>query len=66
MGKVEVSFLISKTGKVTDVKVVKSAHPILDAEAVRLISSMPDWKPASQNGAPVNMRVTKPISFILH
>lgn len=66
MGKVEVSFVISKTGKVTDVKVVKSVHPILDAEAVRLISSMPDWKPASQNGAPISMRIAKPINFILH
>ena len=45
-GKVVVRFIITADGNVSDVRVVKSAHPLLDAEAVRVVSSSPAWETA--------------------
>ena len=45
-GKVYVNFIISKTGKVEKVKIARGVHPVLDTEAIRVVNSMPDWKPA--------------------
>jgi len=45
-GKVYVNFVLSKTGKIENVQIARGVHPVLDEEAVRLVSSMPDWKPA--------------------
>lgn len=44
-GKVYVNFVITKTGKVEKVRIARGIHPILDSEAIRVVSSMPDWKP---------------------
>lgn len=65
-GKVYVDFLVSSTGEVKDVSVKKSVHKLLDAEAIRVISSMPGWKPGSQSGKPVDVQMTVPIEFKLH
>ncbi|HAQ21008.1 MAG TPA: hypothetical protein DCR40_17505 [Prolixibacteraceae bacterium] len=62
-GKVFVNFMISKTGKVENVKVTKSLHPLLDAEAVRVIKLMPDWKPGTQNGEKVDVKFNLPVYF---
>jgi len=62
-GKVFVNFIISKTGKVEKVKVIKSLHPLLDAEAVRVIKLMPDWKPGTQNGEKIDVIYNIPVSF---
>jgi TonB family protein len=64
-GRVFVNFIVSTAGKVKDVKVVKSAHPLLDAEAVRVISGMPEWKPGMQRGKAVDVRYTVPVEFTL-
>ena len=64
-GGVFVSFVVNKTGKVENVKVEKSAHPLLDAEAVRVIGEMPQWKPGSQRGKNVDVRITVPVNFAL-
>jgi protein TonB len=64
-GKVIVNFIVSKTGKVKNVTVSKSVHPLLDAEAVRVISNMPDWKPATQAGKPVDVQYMVPVEFKL-
>jgi TonB family protein len=64
-GKVYVSFIVSSTGKVKNVVVSKSASPLLNAEAIRVISSMPDWKPASQAGKPVEVQIMVPVEFKL-
>jgi TonB family protein len=64
-GKVYVSFLVDKNGKVINASVKKSASPSLDAEAKRVISSMPDWKPGSQSGKPVDVQMLVPVEFIL-
>jgi TonB family protein len=62
-GVVYVNFVINSTGKVKDVAVSKSVHPLLDAEAVRVVSSMPDWKPGKQNGKGVPVSYNVPVEF---
>jgi TonB family protein len=64
-GVVHTGFTVSSTGKVQNVKVRKGVNPVLDAEAVRVIKSMPDWKPGSQHGQPVDVEFTVPIEFKL-
>jgi TonB family protein len=64
-GKVYINFIVSSTGKVKNVVVSKSASPLLNAEAIRVISSMPDWKPGSQAGKPVDVQVKVPVEFSL-
>lgn len=62
-GKVIVDFVITKTGKTDKVRVVRGRHPALDEEAVRVIKAMPAWTPGKQNGQPVNVSYTLPITF---
>jgi TonB family protein len=64
-GLVLVSFTVSSTGKVQNVKAVRGVTPALDAEAVRVINSMPDWKPGSQGGKPIDVEFTVPVQFKL-
>jgi hypothetical protein len=54
-------FIINKTGDVTDVKVVKGLDPAFDAETVRIVRSMPKWKPGKQNGRNVSVYYKLPI-----
>ena len=65
-GKVYISFVVSKTGKVTNVEVVRSVDKYLDAEAVRVIKLMPNFKPGKQRGKPVNVKYNIPINFTLN
>ena len=65
-GKVFVQFVIGKDGKVTDVKVIRGVDPYLDREAVRVVKSMPPWKPGSQRGKPVKVSFQLPINFTLY
>lgn len=64
-GTVQVNFVIDKDGKVTDVEVVKSVDPLLDAEAVKVISASPKWRPARVNGQKVKSSMTLPVEFRL-
>jgi TonB family protein len=64
-GKVFVSFTVTKKGKIQNVKVTQSVNAELDAEAVRVISSMPDWNPGLKDGKPVDAEMTVPIQFKL-
>jgi periplasmic protein TonB len=64
-GKVFVQFIIDKTGKVTNPKVLKSVHPLLDAEAIRVVGAMPDWTPGKNKGETVKVAFTIPIMFAL-
>lgn len=64
-GKVFVQFVIDKEGKVTDVQVIRGVDPSLDKEAVRVIKSMPAWKPGKQRGKPVKVSFQLPINFKL-
>ena len=62
-GRVIVQFIIDETGQVGDVKVVRSVSEEVDAEAVRVIKSMPKFEPGRQGGEPVSVWYTLPIAF---
>jgi protein TonB len=64
-GKIFVSFVVAKSGKITDIQMVKGIGAGCDEEAIRVVRMMPEWKPGKQNGAPVNVRVSIPIVFKL-
>ena len=64
-GRVVVQFLINKNGAISDVSVLRSVDRLLDAEAVRLVRSMPKWKPGMQKGKEVTVKYTVPLSFKL-
>lgn len=60
-GKVFIEFVVGADGMVTDVTVRRGVNSSLDREAVRVVKSMPKWKPGMQNGRPVAVRYTLPI-----
>ena len=62
-GRVFITFVIEKDGSVLRARVARSAHPLLDAEALRVISGMPKWKPAMSGGKAVRFEKTLPITF---
>lgn len=62
-GKVFVSFTVLPSGRIDGVEVVKGVHALLDAEAARVVGQMPAWTPGAQNGRPVPVRYTLPITF---
>ncbi len=64
-GRVYVSFTIDATGKIMDVKILRSVHPLLDAEALRVVKAMPRWVPGEQRGKVVNVSYNLPIAFSL-
>ena len=64
-GRVILQFVVEKDGQIGDVKVVRSVDPELDAEAMRVVKSMPNFIPGRQDGKPVAVLYTIPISFKL-
>ena len=64
-GKVVCTFYVEEDGSVSDINVVKSVHPQLDAEAVRVLSLMPKWIPGKRNGELTKVKYTFPITFRL-
>ena len=64
-GQVIAQFVIQADGTLSDLKIVKSVDPLLDAEAMRVIKEMPKWQPGKQRGIAVATRVTVPIRFRL-
>ena len=64
-GRVTLQFTVEKDGKVGDVKVLRGVNPDLDAEAVRVVSSSPDWTPGYVKGEPVRVTYTFPVIFAL-
>lgn len=62
-GQVFVNFVVSKTGKATNAKVSRGVDPSLDKEAVRIVESMPRWKPGKQQGENVDVTFGMPINF---
>ncbi len=64
-GRVTVQFVVGKDGSIGNVGILRGVDPNLDAEAIRVISSMPKWKPGTQKGEPVNVRYTVPVMFRL-
>ena len=64
-GRVIVRFIVERNGKLSNVKVVKSVHPALDKEAIRIVKLMPRWIPGRQNGITVRVKFYIPIIFRL-
>ncbi len=64
-GRVLVSFIVEKDGSMTGFEVVKSVHPDLDAEALKVLKAMPAWKPGTQHGEKVRVKFTVPVNFRL-
>ncbi len=62
-GRVVVTFLVDKTGRVAEVKVLRSIHELLDHEVVRVCESLPRFEPARKDGEPIDFWYTLPISF---
>ncbi|NPD92491.1 TonB family protein [Prevotella sp. PMUR] len=64
-GRVLVAFVVECDGYLTDIKIEKSVEPSLDKEARRVVRSMPRWVPGFQNGSPVRVKFTVPVTFRL-
>ncbi len=64
-GKVYVTFVVDKDGGISDAKIARGVDPSLDKEALRVVNSLPKWKPGKQRGKPVRVSYTVPISFVL-
>ena len=64
-GRVVIQFVVTKTGKIGEVKVARSKDPDLDNEAVRVVKTLPDFIPGKMNGQSVNVWYTLPITFKL-
>ena len=65
-GRVVVQFVVNKDGSICEENVVKSVDPQLDAEALRVVRSMPNWTPGKQRGEAVRVRFTIPVTFKLN
>ena len=64
-GKVYVTFVVTKDGSTADVKIARGVDSSLDAEALRVVNSLPKWKAGKQRGQFVNVSYTVPINFVL-
>jgi protein TonB len=64
-GRVTLRFVVSKTGEITDVNIIKGLDPSCDKEAVRVVKTMPKWIPGKQNGRNVPVYYTLPVVFRL-
>lgn len=64
-GRVIAQFVVEKDGSISGSHIVKSVSPSLDAEALRIVNAMPNWTPGRQNGKPVRVKYTAPLSFKL-
>jgi protein TonB len=64
-GKVYVTFVVGKDGSVSNASIARGVDPSLDKEALRVVNTLPKWKPGKQRGKPVNVSYTVPINFVL-
>lgn len=64
-GKVYVNFVVDKDGSVTQARIARGVDQSLDKEALRVVNSLPKWKPGMQRGKAVRVSYTVPISFVL-
>ncbi len=64
-GKVFISFVVSERGQISNIRTLHAPHQDLADEAIRVISGMPEWIPAMQDGRPVKMQFNLPINFTL-
>ena len=65
-GRVTVQFIVNVDGSISHIGIIRGADPELDGEAVRVISTMPNWKPGMQKGKAVRVKYTVPVMFRLN
>ena len=64
-GRVVVRFVVERDGSITNVEALNTIHETLAEEAIRVVKSMPNWKPGTQRGKPVRVMFNLPINFKL-
>ena len=64
-GKVYVNFVVDKDGSITNARIARGVDRSLDQEALRVVNTLPKWKPGQQRGKPVKVSYTVPINFVL-
>ncbi len=64
-GKVYLNFVVDTDGEIRNIRVLRGVHPLLDAEAIRVVSGMPKWNAGKQRGKAVNVSFNLPINFVL-
>ncbi len=64
-GRVYVGFLVDRKGRIKDVKLLSGVNKWLDDEALRVVNEMPQWKPGTAGGSPVDVQYILPIDFIV-
>lgn len=64
-GRVILTFIVNREGKIVNAKVKKSVSPSCDKEALRIVRSMPDWIPGMKDGKAVTVQYTLPVTFKL-
>lgn len=65
-GRTIVQFVVNKDGSIGDIEVVRSSgYSVFDREAIRVVLSMPRWKPGTQRGKPIRVKYTLPVNFKL-
>jgi len=64
-GRVYVQFVVERDGSVSNATIARGVDPSLDREALRVVNSLPKWKPGMQRGKPVKVSYTVPINFVL-
>lgn len=64
-GRVIVTFMVERDGSISDAEIIRSIHPLLDKEALRVVNNMPKWIPGMQKGKTLRVKYTLPITFRL-
>lgn len=64
-GTVVIRFAVEEDGTLSDFEIIRSADPLLDEEALRVVKLSPPWEPALENGEPTRMHMVIPIIFRL-
>jgi hypothetical protein len=65
-GILMVEFRITELGKVSEVKMLKKLHPLIDMEMIRVVKTMPDWVPAIHEGRAISTKVSLPMNYYSH
>lgn len=65
-GRVTVQFIVNTDGSISNIGIIRGVDPELDGEAIRVLSTMPNWKPGMQKGKPVRVKYTVPVMFRLN
>lgn len=64
-GRCTVQFIVERDGSISNIRVNRKVHPLLDAEAIRVVKSMPKWSPGTQKGRAVRVKFNLPVAFRL-